>query len=287
MYQIETEKKASIDEYTALLPTNQQDHAIFIQALNNALNRIIQFYQQKENEATIELEHILSLSTRPFIYKTLDQRQLPTSTTSSSIEDSQSFSTSITLDQTGMTDGVTIQLIELYIFLSKLKLFVSLNMAAFTKILKKYDKLMNASQSQNYMFHHLLESYPFQAHTRDHLDHLIQHVEQMYGTDKKDCCRIDLTLLLSDQVAQDRNTIWREKMAQARQLNSISTEIHKRNNLKTLFISFISLIVFIYLLNSSLFEQIEQQRCFAVLVFASILWATEVNKTKFSVCVLE
>ncbi|KAI9358375.1 SPX domain-containing protein [Pilaira anomala] len=277
VYQIETEKKASIDEYTALLPTNQQDHAIFIQALNSALNKIIQFYKQKENEATIELEHILSLA-RPSIYNKLDQRQLPSSTTTSSsieIEDNQSFSTSITLDQNGMTDGVTTQLIELYIFLSKLKLFVSLNMTAFTKILKKYDKVMNASQSQNYMFYNLLESYPFQTHTRDHIDDLIQQVEQMYGTDKKDS-QSELTLLLSDQLAQDRNTMWREKIAQERRLNSISTETHKlKNNLKTLFISFISLIVFIYLLNSSLFEQIEQRRCFAVLVFASILWATE------------
>ncbi|GAA5804679.1 hypothetical protein HPULCUR_010182 [Helicostylum pulchrum] len=268
IYMIEKEKNASLNEYTTLLPTNQEDHITFTKALDETLTKIIQFYTDKENEANIELDHLLSKPVANVV-----QTELLTIPSSSSIdmEDNRSFSTSMTLNQ-------NTQLIDLYIYLCKLKSFVSLNMTAFTKILKKYDKVMNARQSQSYMFRHILEAYPFQAHTRDHLDDLIQQVEQIYSNDKKD--KNDLAVLLAEQVTHDRNVIWRERLGQERKLNNLvmtssETTAVSIDQLRTVLIGVFSLVVFVYLLNSSLFEHIEQRRCFAVLVFASILWATE------------
>lgn len=273
IYTIEKEKKASLNEYTTLLPTNQEDHVTFTKALDKSLTKIIQFYTDKETEAHIELDHLLLSKPVANVVQTELLLTIPSSSSSIDMEDNRSFSTSMTLNQ-------STQLMDLYIYLCKLKSFVSLNMTAFTKILKKYDKVMNARQSQSYMFRHILEAYPFQAHTRDHLDDLIQQVEQIYSNDKKD--KNDLAVLLAEQVTHDRNVLWRERLGQERKLNNLVMQSNETtiaaslDQLRSVLIGVSSLAVFVYLLNSSLFEHIEQRRCFAVLVFASILWATEV-----------
>lgn len=281
IYTIEKEKKSSLNEYTTLLPTNNNDHTRFIQALDDSLAKIIQFYTEKECEATVELDHILTPSypSEPVVIVSQDvYLGLPQESSTSTINTDRSSATSITMvpkDDTHLMTGVKTRLIELYIYLSKLKSFVSLNMTAFTKILKKYDKLMNARQSQTYMFRKVLEAYPFQAYTRDHLDDLIQRVEQTYNSNKKE--GVDLSVLLSEKVTNDRNIIWRERIDQERKLNNVITSgTGVRDKLPFIGIALTSIAVFVYLLNSSLFEQVEQTRCFAVLVFASILWATEV-----------
>lgn len=171
------------------------------------------------------------------------------------------------------------RLIELYISLCKLKSFVSLNETAFEKILQKYDRLLNSNLKASYMSNTVLNAYPFRSSTRQHLEDLIQQVDLMYNTTKEEGeKRVVLDVLLRERIHCDRNTVWRERIGQERRDTNLHTEelAVKAKQLKTPGILALSIALFIYLLNCSLFEHIEQRRCFAVLVFSSVLWATEV-----------
>lgn len=282
IYTLEKGRKTPINEYTSLLTIVNADHTPFIQALDDSLTKINQFYTEKECEANVELDHILTYfypsESAVIAIPDVNLGSLHASSSSTTDTD-RSSATSITMilkDDPGLVGGVKTKLIEVYIYLSKLKSFVSLNLTAFTKILKKYDKVMNAQQSQIYMIQKVTEAYPFQAQTRYHLDHLIQRVEEIYNSNKKEDL-VDLSILLSEKVANDRNMIWRERIGEERKLNNlVFSGAEVRDRLPFIGIVLMSVTVFVYLLNSSLFEQVEQTRCFAVLVFASILWATEV-----------
>lgn len=285
IYTLEIEKKSSLNESTALLPMGNIDHSRFIQALDDSLAKIIQFYTEKECEANVELDHILTCFYPPSIViatQDVNPAALPhdSSSSSATIDTDRSSATSITMDLKEDPDlivGARMKLIDLYITLSKLKSFVSLNLTAFTKILKKYDKVMDTRQSQMYMFRKVAEAYPFQAQTRDNLDDLIGRVEQIYNSNKRDGVA-DLSVLLTEKVTPDQKMIWMDRISEERKFNDIvivsGTEV--RDRLPFIGIALMSVTIFVYLLNSSLFEQVEQTRCFAVLVFASILWATEV-----------
>lgn len=177
------------------------------------------------------------------------------------------------------------RLIDLYIYLSKLKSFVYLNQTAFAKILKKYDKLMNAKLSESYNCSTLLKSYPFKETTCQHLDNLIQQIESIYN--EQNHKSVDLNTCLHERLKNDRNLVWRKCLGQERRDTNITvvTEQEQEKNgfgltrfdLKKWIYLALSLALFIYLVNSSLFEHVEQRRCFAILVFSSVLWATEVN----------
>lgn len=312
IYKIEKDKKASLTEYTALLSTNDKDNSTFIQALDKSLANIIQFYTEKECEASVELDHILAstaitttTTTNPIIIvihepsmNSSPYLSLPTSSSSCSIDDEQ-VSTADTMVQPNNyqqqdSDGQDQRLIDLYIYLSKLKSFVYLNQTAFAKILKKYDKLMNAKLSESYNCNTLLKSYPFKAATCQHLDNLIQRVENIYN--EKNYKSVDLNTCLDERLKNDRNLVWRERLGQERRdtnITVVSAQEQEKNDFgltrvdskKWIYLA-LSLALFIYLLNSPLFEHVEQSRCFAILVFSSVLWATEVNITiKAPLCI--
>ncbi|KAG2197878.1 hypothetical protein INT47_003547 [Mucor saturninus] len=281
IYTLEIEKKSSLNESTALLPIGNTDHGRFIQALDDSLAKIIQFYTEKECEANVELDHILTCfyPPEPVVIAIQDLNpDLPHGSSSSTTDTDRSSATSITMDLKDDPDlmaGARTKLIDLYIYLSKLKSFVSLNLTAFKKILKKYDKVMDTKQSQIYIFRKVTEAYPFQAQTRDYLNDLIGRVEQIYNSNKKDGV-VDLSVLLTEKATNDQKMIWMDRIREERKFNDLSISgTEARDRLPFIGIALMSITIFVYLLNSSLFEQVEQTRCFAVLVFASILWATE------------
>lgn len=281
------------EEHTPLLGSHRNnDKNLFIQTLDRNLAKIIQFYTEKECEVNVELDHILTpsysfLKQPVIIVQQEDFLSVPQSSSATiNIGDDRSSSTSITMtyqkdnQQQMLIGGITTQrLIDLYIYLSRLKSFVSLNLSAFTKILKKYDKIMGTRQSQAYMFQNVLPAYPFQDRTRDHLDDLILQVEQMYVANNKNNKCTDLNGFLFEKTDIGRNIVWKTRLEQVRKLNSImlGKPILERSKLYTVVKAFISLTIFICLLNAPLFEHVEQSRCFAILVFASVLWATEVR----------
>ena len=106
-----------------------------------------------------------------------------------------------------------------------------------------------------------------------------------------------LRLNQREHIAWERDTVWRQMIGQARRADgeagglralggSLVIEEEKglldvktpagRMKLRTTHISLlVSIVVFIILLNVNAVEGVEANRCFAILVFATLLWATE------------
>ncbi|KAK4519040.1 4-aminobutyrate transaminase [Mucor velutinosus] len=291
IYMIEKKKLASLTEHTALLSTNDNDNSTFVKALDTSLSNITQFYTERESEANAELDEILAPSTSPIVIvihepstNTSPYLSLPASASSCSIDDGQ-ISTADTMVpshncyQHQENDSQDERLMNLYLYLSKLKSFLYLNQTAFAKILKKYDKCMNTKLAETYTSHTLLQSYPFKPSTSQHLNQLIQQVETLYNEHATKSA--DLKMCLLETLKDDRNLVWRECIGRERRETNIVVEEEKANaswrgfEVKTWIYLALSLALFMYLLNSSLFEHVEQRRCFAILVLSSFLWAIE------------
>lgn len=271
-------------ENTPLLYSSNQGSNIFFQVLIDQLSDIIQFYTEKECEVNVELDHLLATLYSPsqpiLVIKSEELLSVPQSSfTSINIVDDRSSSTSITMISPPISkneiqkpvDDVTRQrLIDLYIYSSKLKSFVSLNLKAFTQILEKYDELMDSSQGQTVLFQKVQTAYPFLNGTRKHLNDLISQVEQLYVSMNEDKNLPDLHSLLCKKLDSDR-----ERFEEDTEVSIEKQKIPKK--MYNFFKALASLAIFAILLSYPMFEHVEQQRCFALLVFSSVLWATEVR----------
>lgn len=228
--------------------------------------------------------------------------------------DDQNFST---LVASGMT--LKKRTISLYVSLCELKSFVQLNKTGFSKVLKKYDKTLNKNLKSAYVRDSVTPAYPFKQETMRHIDENIQNTEKTYAdvVTKGDVAtaRRELRLHLREHVVWERNTVWREmigieRKAQAANMGlrrtllggdqnpklqgdeademetkEVDTPIGRYRCPRWLFSStFFTLmgiiIVFVVLLVVPIMKKPEQQNCLALLVFVSLLWATEVKLHK-------
>ena len=220
-----------------------------------------------------------------------------------------------------LASGVTLKkrTVSLYVSLCELKSFIQLNKTGFSKVLKKYDKILNRNMKSTYVKDSVTPAYPFKQETMKHLDENIQNTEKTYADliTKGDVARArrELRLHLREHVVWERNTVWREmigieRKAQAANMGlgrtllggdddpskarlqgdehvematkEIVTPIGRYRCPRWLFSStFFTLIgilvVFVVLLVVPIMKKPEQQNCLAMLVFVSLLWATEVR----------
>ncbi|ORZ15033.1 SPX domain-domain-containing protein [Absidia repens] len=185
------------------------------------------------------------------------------------------------------------RLINLYVSLSELESYIDLNKSAFQKILKKHDKVLDGDLRSQYLKKMVLDSRPFMPQTIQVLQSQILRVEKLYANA---FCQGDTHLALRqmkshlrDQVTYDRNTVWREMVSQERR----KLDAHVKNatqSRKKYSVGFIQLeaslirhmcffllaiVVFIILLNVHIFAHQSENYCFALLIFAAIMWATE------------
>jgi phosphate transporter len=195
--------------------------------------------------------------------------------------------------------------IELFVWLSELKSFVSLNHTGFTKILKKYDKITNSNikLKSSYLNDVVGESYPFRQSTRQKIEEKISRVQEIYANlctnANMDIAIRELKTHLREFIVWERNTIWRDIIGLERKSHAVGIKepvtvdhsVGKSSNIatpfgevnvSTTFWKNVSLIlifigVFFLLLNVRLFKGVEENNCFALLAFASLLWATEVK----------
>ncbi|RUS14540.1 SPX domain-containing protein, partial [Endogone sp. FLAS-F59071] len=189
--------------------------------------------------------------------------------------------------------------VDLFVLLSELKSYVNLNLTAFSKILKKYDKITNNELKKSYIPNVVNAMHPFNSNTKQRLNDQIAHVEQMYAhvvTDGDTELAInELKAHLREHIVWERNTVWRDMIGLERKQQavgvrdarymvneakgSLSTPFGKMNLDWEMFrkwATFVGcLVVFVALLNIKVFSGIEENNCFALLVFASLLWATE------------
>ena len=209
--------------------------------------------------------------------------------------------------------------ISLYVQLCELKSFIQLNKTGFSKVLKKYDKILDRSLKSKYIEQHVTPAYPFRPETLKHIEENISRMEKAYADVVTEgdvaVAKKELRLHLREHVVWERNTVWREmigieRKAQAANMGLRRTllgadtdpskarlqgdddEIPDMKELSTpvgrfrcptwlfsstMYTLILIIAIFFILLYVPIMKKVEQQNCLAMLVFVSLLWATEVN----------
>lgn len=145
------------------------------------------------------------------------------------------------------------------------------------------------------------DAYPFRQTTRDRLNDAINRLVLLYSKcitrgDVSEAAR-QLRVYQREQIAWERDTVWRTMISQERHGQqegqvkalgghaveeetaalTVPTPIGRiRLTAKTGFLG-AAVLVFIILLNIEIYATTEANNCFAILIFSTILWATEVS----------
>ncbi|KDQ19282.1 hypothetical protein BOTBODRAFT_434350 [Botryobasidium botryosum FD-172 SS1] len=183
-----------------------------------------------------------------------------------------------------------------YIAFTSLKSYVELNYSGFRKILKKYDKVIESQLKDRYLHGKVENAHPFTRATKKRINDTINNIVALYAkcitNDDITTAQKHLRIHQREQVVWERDTVWRQMIGQERRgegngdmkaLQESTEESHvalptpvgrfRITRRKMTLIA--AIIVFIILLNTPTIEREETNRCFAILVFATILWATE------------
>ncbi|QPG74718.1 hypothetical protein FOA43_002051 [Brettanomyces nanus] len=194
---------------------------------------------------------------------------------------------------------------EIFVRLSELKSYVELNRVGFGKALKKFDKVMFSSIKEDYLASLSSRSYIFKQSTLDKLNLNIGDTVRLYSIftgGNLDLAKEQLRSNLREYVVWERNTVWRDMIGMERKSHaayakhtklgedelsggnekfeiplgaghrlSVPKQLLSSNVLEILIVSSITALLLIV----SPFEDEQQAHCFAVVVCASLLWATE------------
>ncbi|KAF9456448.1 SPX domain-containing protein [Collybia nuda] len=188
---------------------------------------------------------------------------------------------------------------NLYISLSSLKSYVELNQSGFRKILKKYDKVTYSELKEKYLHKEVEKAYPFTQASKDRLNDGTFRLLELYSrcVTRGDVvlAKQQLKLHQRENIAWERDTVWRQMIAQERRgenegeptaiasllkkpgpgLFFIPTPLGTIRVTKKMLYKITAGIIFVTLLNTSVVDGIEANRCFAILMFCTFLWATE------------
>lgn len=204
------------------------------------------------------------------------------------------------------------RLIAMFTQLSELKDYIELNHTGFSKICKKFDKSLDTSIKSKYLNHIETQSHVFDPITATAINNIIHETvveyaklsQNVHSNDlvNYDAALNELSTHLRDHIAWERNTVWKDMMNIERLANnakrqdlienqndSLEKPLQQVGHWDTLpggiwlllkspaIIIFISITtIFILLLKYLIFfEDPLEQNCFAILVYASLLWATE------------
>jgi phosphate transporter len=209
------------------------------------------------------------------------------------------------------------RLISLYVQLCELKSYVQLNRTGFSKVLKKFDKILDKELRAKYMADVVDPAYPFRPETMHALEESIDKMEGAYArvvtNDDRELARKDLRSHLREHVVWERNTVWREMIGLERRAEAASVgrtllgtdvgiagrllqgdeDMHPETkeimtplgrfrcpvwlaNPAMLWLVVITALFF-FILFSPIMPKPEEQNCLAMVIFVSLLWATEVS----------
>ncbi|KAI1290656.1 low-affinity phosphate transporter [Mortierella claussenii] len=184
--------------------------------------------------------------------------------------------------------------IEMFVNLSELQAYSKLNCTGFSKILKKFDKISENNTKKVYMNQVVLQAYPFKQETTIHLQEQIDRVISIYAhiftSGDVEVAKRSLKMHLKEHMVWERNTIWRDMIGMERKSQAVGVRPSSTLKKEPISIAGFQLpefvtrdalvmalccIIFGLLLFVPLFDSPEKQNCFAILIFASLLWATE------------
>ncbi|CEP21726.1 unnamed protein product [Cyberlindnera jadinii] len=133
------------------------------------------------------------------------------------------------------------QTTQLFVDLSQLKSFIELNRIGFSKIAKKFDKLLN-DNIRDRLFESnefFTDSYTFQLNTLTHLDNKLNNLIEVYASltgrlDDLEGCKTELRSYLRELIVWERTTVWKEMLgmeARTNDLKGATTNISQQNEL--------------------------------------------------------
>ncbi|KAH7884888.1 SPX domain-containing protein [Phlebopus sp. FC_14] len=189
---------------------------------------------------------------------------------------------------------------HLYVSFSSLKSYVEVNHSGFRKILKKYDKVTYSDLKDCYMHDVVERALPFTEDSKNKLSDAINRLIELYtkcvtGGDNSTAIQ-ELKSHQREHIAWERNTVWRQMIGQERRgqvegagmpigitlvkeeekgIFSISTPLGRIKITRKKIALLVAILVFIGLLSTNMVDGAEANKCFAILVFSTILWASE------------
>ncbi|KAJ2718197.1 low-affinity phosphate transporter [Coemansia sp. Benny D115] len=185
---------------------------------------------------------------------------------------------------------------NMFILLHDLRSYAQLNYTGFHKITKKYDKVTDSDLREEYMAETIQPAYPFTSEAQNSLREHMESMAYVFGlvsgyASIEESLR-ELKKCLREEVVWERNTVWRDMIANERMVNAVGvqspdleqpvgapiTTLKPRlmtNTQKQLLRLAACTLVFAVVWAVPLFEGVEQQRCWAMLIYVSLLWATE------------
>ncbi|KAJ2826042.1 low-affinity phosphate transporter, partial [Coemansia erecta] len=181
---------------------------------------------------------------------------------------------------------------DLFILLHDLRSYAQLNFTGFSKITKKFDKVTHSALRAAYMDGTVKAAYAFTEAAQGRLREHMEGVAYAYGLAARlgslDEALRELKRCLREEVVWERNTVWRDMIASERMVNAVGVqspdlddvpaELKPRrvtNTQRQLLRLAACTAAFAAAWAVPLFAGAEQQRCWAMLVFVSLLWATE------------
>eukprot|EP00523_Entomoneis_sp_CCMP467_P007249 CAMPEP_0168727390 /NCGR_PEP_ID=MMETSP0724-20121128/5154_1 /TAXON_ID=265536 /ORGANISM="Amphiprora sp., Strain CCMP467" /LENGTH=773 /DNA_ID=CAMNT_0008774223 /DNA_START=131 /DNA_END=2452 /DNA_ORIENTATION=- len=187
------------------------------------------------------------------------------------------------------------QICELYTKYHNLYLYASLNSTAVGKILKKFDKLMNASLRKNHLDRLVKSIFPFAAsverEVKDQMMTLQRYFSHLCCNDDLDEAEKQMKLMLREYVTFQRHSVWLDVIQDGRKRDTVhassaspDTQREKTTALATLQTStplhsgLICLAIFLGLLFAPgiFHDEPVKRNALALFVFVSLLWAAEV-----------
>ncbi|KAG0306498.1 low-affinity phosphate transporter [Dissophora globulifera] len=188
------------------------------------------------------------------------------------------------------------RLIDTYVLLSELKSYVALNRVGFEKIIKKHDKLSGCHTLDRYMSTVVDLSPPFQAESHAHLDTQILRLQALYaryctGGSMAQAAK-ELRSHLREYIVWERHTVWRDMVGKERKAEGArAVDAQERvpwklfghpirfvtaADARRILFGLIGCTIFAILMSVSIFDSVEENRCFAILITVAFFWATEV-----------
>ncbi|TFK50172.1 SPX-domain-containing protein, partial [Heliocybe sulcata] len=189
----------------------------------------------------------------------------------------------------------------LYVSITSLKSYIEVNYSGFRKILKKYDKVTESELKDQYLREVVQQALPFSQRSKDALNDAVTRLVNLYAKcvtqgDMRAAQR-QLKLYQREHVAWERDTVWKQMIGRARRgedgqqsdtmggpvvqtepekaLVAFRTPVGQLRVTRKMLSLLIAVAVFVTLLNVQIVEGQAANRCFAILIFATIMWATE------------
>lgn len=186
------------------------------------------------------------------------------------------------------------KIIEMFTIVSELKSFIELNQTGFKKALKKFDKSLNTSIKDEYLESLSTKSFIFKESTMIELNNKIDSLIKLYqlicNHPSFEIAKSELSVHLREHIVWERNTVWRDMIGMERKTYAAKDDEIKESKeevnagLSRINLSFTNPVILkllaialvtIILINVRIFKDPVQERCFAILICASLLWATE------------